>query len=300
MPAKDFFFARNTLTQRAIGPTSVVTVSVDAKKLKDGDIAGLGILNMPCAWLGIVAEGKELKLRWYEQLNEKTIDTPLSTAKLLMRLTCDLDADVAQLSYSTDGKQFTDIGGTIILPYQLKTFQGSRYSLFAFNSKGKAGGYAEFDDFTVDEPLADRSNNLPIGKVITLTNLGNGERMFAFRHGLLHTRGKGSKEYDTDDCRFLVEDRGQGRVVLKAMNGMGYVTVVGAGLSADVRLMKEESKTSLIMWQDMLRNQCMLLSLKTNRYIGLNPTTGEPYSADWQGASPNRRNGVVFSWEEVK
>lgn len=84
------------------------------------------------------------------------------------------------------------------------------------------------------------------------------------------------------------------------MNGTGFVTVVGAGLSADVRLIKKESVGSLFQWQDMLHGQCMLLSLKTNRYVGLDPATGEPYAADWTGSSPSRGNGTVFNWNEVK
>ena len=43
----------------------------------------------------------------------------------------------------------------------------------------------------------------------------------------------------------------------------------------------------------------MLLSLKTNRYIGTDPTTGEPYGADWAGTSPNRIDGTVFNWSEI-
>ena len=74
-------------------------------------------------------------------------------------------------------------------------------------------------------------------------------------------------------------------------------TVVGAGLSADVRPMKQESADSLFMWQDMLRGQqCMLLSLKTQRFVGIDPDTGEPYSADWAGAHPDRREGTVLVW----
>ncbi len=84
------------------------------------------------------------------------------------------------------------------------------------------------------------------------------------------------------------------------MNGTGFVTVTGAGLSADVRLMKEETDASLFQWQDMLYGQCMLLSLKTHRYVGVDPTTGEPYSADWQGTTPDRRNGTVFEWNVIK
>ena len=56
----------------------------------------------------------------------------------------------------------------------------------------------------------------------------------------------GSKPYDTSDCLFRVHDRGNGRVVLEAMNGTGFITVVGAGLAADVRLVKQESEACLL------------------------------------------------------
>ena len=44
----------------------------------------------------------------------------------------------------------------------------------------------------------------------------------------------------------------------------------------------------------------MLMSMRTHRYIGKSPTTGSPYSMDFVGAAPARRNGAVFRWEEVK
>jgi hypothetical protein len=46
-------------------------------------------------------------------------------------------------------------------------------------------------------------------------------------------------------------------------------------------------------------NPCMLLSLKTNRYVGLTPGTGEPYAADRPGTLPNRKEGTVFIWEAI-
>lgn len=50
----------------------------------------------------------------------------------------------------------------------------------------------------------------------------------------------------------------------------------------------------------MLYNRCMLLSLKTQRYVGKNPVDGSPYSADFQGADAGMKNGCVFSWEIVE
>ena len=52
-------------------------------------------------------------------------------------------------------------------------------------------------------------------------------------------------------CLFKVHDRGQGRVALEALDGSGFVTVVGAGLAADVRTLKQESEGSLFQWQDI-------------------------------------------------
>jgi hypothetical protein len=65
--------------------------------------------------------------------------------------------------------------------------------------------------------------------------------------------------------------------------------------------MKQESADSLFMWQDMLRGQqCMLLSLKTQRFVGIDPATGEPYAADCAGARPDRKDGTVLIWQEVE
>ncbi|BBF81538.1 hypothetical protein [Asticcacaulis excentricus] len=50
----------------------------------------------------------------------------------------------------------------------------------------------------------------------------------------------------------------------------------------------------------MLRKQFMLMSLCTHRYLGLDVRTGEPYAADWPGADPDRKDGTVLVWEEVK
>jgi xylan 1,4-beta-xylosidase len=116
---------------------------------------------------------------------------------------------------------------------------------------------------------------------------------------MMHSTRPGSKEVNTPGCQFRVHDRGKGRVVLEALNGTGFLTVVGIGISGDVRLIKEESDASLFQWQDLLHNQCMLLSLKTNKYIGLTPGTGEPYAADRPGTLPNRKDGTVLVWKVV-
>ena len=88
--------------------------------------------------------------------------------------------------YSLNGEYYRPLGREMPFSYQLITFQGSRHALFCFNRKGKQGGYAEFDNFTVVEPDADRSGNIPYGKSFRIINLATGRPAIALEHGLLH------------------------------------------------------------------------------------------------------------------
>ena len=296
MPAEQLMWARNSLTQRVIGPSSVATVELYTKGMKDGDVAGLGNINVPCSWVGIVKEGKQSILRCFEQATNDTVEVRNGGKigeKLWLRMVGDYDHDRAHYEYSLDGTTFQQIGREMPLSYQLITFQGSRHTLFAFNHRGKNGGYAEFDNFTVEEPQADRSQNIPLGKTVRIINLATGKPMVAMSHGLL---------YDTDgsdhsqQTRFKVIDKGQGKVILQCEDGR-YIFTAGYGIPGDVRLTTDASKAEVFMWQDYLNHEFMLMSMRTHRYIGKSPTTGSPYSMDFPGADPARRNGAVFRWE---
>ena len=298
MPAKQLLWAKNTLTQRAIGPVSYTSVKLDASRLKVGDEAGLGAINTPYASLGVVKTDKGLNLRCYDQNTNKEVLKPLAKSKVVwLRLWGDYDKSQLQYSYSLDGKNWENIGEQMLSPYQLKTFQGVRVAFYAFNKKELNGGVADFDDFKVEEPMADRTANLPIGKTIRFSNLADGSLMNATGHGLMHSSG--NRKDMSNQVKFVVEDRGQGKVALKTVDGR-YVYIAGAGLSGDVRLTSDAAKAEEFIWQDMLYNRCMLLSLKTQRYVGKNPVDGSPYSADFQGADAGMKNGCVFSWEIVE
>ena len=298
LPAEQLMWARNTLTQRVIGPKSTATVQLFTKGMKDGDVAGLGNINVPCSWTGIVKDGSKLTLRCFEQLTNDTIDTPitLKDGKIWLQLVGDYDNNTAHYAYSTDGKEFRQVGPEMKLSYQLITFQGSRAALFAFNHKGKTGGYAEFDQFTVDEPMADRSTNIPYNKTFRIVNLATRLPMKALGHGLMHDTHANDHSAQT---RFRIIDRGAGKVALQCEDGR-YVWVSGMGLPGDVRLTYDAAKAEEFMWQDYLNHEFMLMSTRTHTYVGKSPTTGSSYSMDYKGADPARKNGAVFVWEEEK
>ena len=268
---------------------------MSVKNLKDGDVAGLGNINVPCSWLGIVKDGKQLTLRCFEQLNNDTIDTQvtLQNDKIWLRFDGDFDNDQGHYEYSLDGQNFKQVGGVMKLSYQLISFQGSRMSLFAFNKNGKNGGIAEFDNFTVVETKADRSGNIPYGKTFRIVNLATGKPMHATPHGLMYDINADDK---SDQTQFRIIDRGNGKVVLQCKDGR-YVFVAGYGIAGDVRLTTDESKAEEFLWQDYLNHEFMLMSTRTHTYIGKSPTTGSPYSMDFKGADPAKRNGAVFRWE---
>ena len=301
MPAEQLMWARNTLTQRVIGPKSIATVELYIKGMKDGDVAGLGNINVPCSWIGIVKDGKDLTLQCFEQLtNDTTVLKPQTsilkpqTSRIWLRCIGDYDNDQAQYAYSTDGVTFHTLGRMMPLSYQLISFQGSRHALFAFNHKGLKGGYAEFDNFVVSEPCADRSQNIPYGKTVRIINLATGLPAIALPHGLLHDTHAGDKSRLT---QFEIIDRGRGIVSLKCADGR-YVKVYGSGLPGDVRFTTNKEEAELFLWQDYLDHEFMLMSMESHRYLGKSPTTGSPYSMDFTGADPARRNGAVFRWEE--
>ena len=293
MPAEQLMWARNTLTQRVIGPTSITTVELFTKGMRDGDVAGLGNINVPCSWIGIVREDKSFILRCFEQAINDTIDTPFSGDRIFLRLVGNYDQDSAHYEYSLDGSHYQQLGREMPLSYQLISFQGSRVSLFAFNKNGRNGGYAEFDNFTVEEPQSDRSGNIPLGKTVRIINLATGKPMIALSHGLVYDTESTDNSPQT---RFRVIDKGQGQVILQCEDGR-YVFVSGYGIAGDVRLTTDESKAEVFMWQDYLNHEFMLMSMRTHRYIGKSPTTGSPYSMDFTGADPARRNGAVLRWE---
>ena len=302
MPAEQLMWARNSLTQRVIGPQSIATVELSVKGLKDGDVAGLGNINVPCSWIGIMRDDhtNTFLLRFWDQGKNKPELAPvvapvsLPKGKIWLRCIGDYDNDKMQYAYSTDGVTFQTIGYEIPLSYQLITFQGSRHALFAFNVKGKNGGYAEFDNFTVEEPKADRSKNIPYEKTFRIINKATGRPAVCDPHGILYDTHSGDKSQRT---QFQLIDKGNGRVVLKCVDGR-YIKVYGEGLAGDVRFTTNEQEAEVFLWQDYLDHDFMLYSLKNHRYVGKSPTTGSPYSMDFAGPDPARRNGAVLLWED--
>ncbi|HVU16789.1 MAG TPA: glycoside hydrolase 43 family protein [Candidatus Didemnitutus sp.] len=296
--APDFWHARDSLTQRAVGPESTATVELDASGMKAGDVAGLALLNLPYAWIGLRRGESGLALSWFDQTRGATRARALAGTRAWLRVHCNFDIEQAQFSVSEDGVTFQPFGDPLTMVFQLKTFQGVRFSLFNFNEKGAEGGFVDFSHFSVDEPRANgRGRPIPIGHSIALTSLADG-RVLAVWNG--HLRALPVPLSDPAAGRFRVRDRGRGRVALEAENGAGFVTVTGAGEAGDVRLVGNDAGTAAtFQWEQMESGDIMLLSLVTDRMVAVDPLANGLMNAATRGASPDRRNGASFTWTDA-
>lgn len=294
LPAQDFWRARNSLTQRAIGPESAATTDLDASGLQPGDVAGLALLNLPYAWLGVRRNGDGFTLAYWDQTSGESETEKLDKPRLKLRVHCNFDLDTARFSYSVDGREFQPIGGELKLPFQLKTFQGVRYALFHYNENGAPGGLADFDDFVVSEPRPrGLTKPIPYNRTITFADLANGNVLAVVG---TEVRSVARKEQGT---AFRIVDRDRGRVALQTASG-AYLSVEGSGRAGDVKVVKTKpGDAETFQWVDLQRGDTLLLSLATRRYLVAPPGTG-PVAADHAGPAPDRKDGSCFEWRIVR
>jgi xylan 1,4-beta-xylosidase len=302
LAANDFYSARNSICQRPPGPESVMTVELDASGLVAGDTAGLALLSNPYAWVGVVKSAQGTKLQMYDQTNRKTADGPDNPpGHLWLRVACNFDTDQAVFSWSADGRQFTGVGDPFTMTFQLRTFQGVRPSLFNFNTSGKPGGHADFDNYTVEEPRArGPEREVPVGKTITLTSGADNSLLAASGQDMaLVNVPPGSPIASTPSVRFRVMDLGKGRVALRASNGR-CVSVGAEGVVLKDLGDAAPGNAESFQWVNLMRGDTMLMSLANHRYLATRPDDPGPVTASAVGPRPDRKDGACFRWKAVE
>jgi hypothetical protein len=293
LPAADFWWARNSLTQRAIGPESIATAELDAAALEPGDFAGLALLNLPYSWIGVHRDDGGFTLEQYDQTTGKYVREPLVRPRVWLRAHCNFDTDTGVLSYSLNGTDFKTAGEMMKLPFQLTTFQGVRYALFNYNSGNRPGGQADFNSFVVSEPRPrGLTKPIPVSKSIAFTDLGSGN-VLAEVDGKLQAVGGHQKA-----TAFRIVDCGRGRVALQTAAGK-YVSVGAVGEPGSVTLKSlKPGVAETFQWVDLQRGDTLLMSLATHRYI-VAPAVSGPVGANHPGPAPDRKDGSCFTWKEA-
>ncbi|MCR5397908.1 MAG: glycoside hydrolase 43 family protein [Lachnospiraceae bacterium] len=157
--------ARNTLTQRCMGPKSEGEIVLDASGLKVGDCAGLCIYSSHYGAIAVTRDETGYKLvRLETEAVGETImgDKDFYTRKPQIETICELSDPVVRLRVKADftkepdtctysykqGDKWIELSNVHKLYFRLDMFIGARFGLFAYSTK-QTGGCAVFRDFRI-------------------------------------------------------------------------------------------------------------------------------------------------------
>ena len=157
--------ARNTLTQRMVYPGCTSEVTIDGSQLRDGDCAGLCVLQGDYCWVGIEKKDGKLYEVMYahtstegpwdispvkgDVLEERALPDDKTTIKVRMKALFENEKDEAECEIFEDGK-WEKTGTPHKLRFRLDHFTGARFGLFAYSQK-ETGGQAGFSEFMLEE-----------------------------------------------------------------------------------------------------------------------------------------------------
>ena len=149
--------ARNTLTQRTFGPECSGTTAMEISNMKDGDVAGLMLLQKKYGWVGVRADSGK---KFIVMVNGESVTPvvvqrfPVSVDRIYLKVDCDFvdRTDKAYFYYSLDNKTWTAIGSSLQMAYTLPHFMGYRFGLFSYATRS-TGGFVDFDFFQIGNKI---------------------------------------------------------------------------------------------------------------------------------------------------
>jgi beta-xylosidase len=151
----NFLSARNTLTQRTFGPQCSASTAIDVSNMKDGDFAGLALLQKNYGLVGVKREGETHFIVMVNAQSGSPIEVervPLNQKTVFLKAEGDFKnrADKARFFHSSDGRSWAAIGTELKMSYTLPHFMGYRFGLFNYATK-TSGGFADFDYLRVSD-----------------------------------------------------------------------------------------------------------------------------------------------------
>jgi len=145
--ATDFVVARNTLTQVLHGPDTVITTRMEVEGMRDGQRAGLAVLQVQPNWIGVVQTAGKRHITW-SSAGAQLMGPAVEGKSLQFRMS--IADEAVSYAYSLDeGASFTALG--VASKLRFSWWKGARPALFSFNtSADMAAGYADFDWLRVE------------------------------------------------------------------------------------------------------------------------------------------------------
>lgn len=155
--------ARNTLTQRCVGPVCEAEVTIDASGLHNGDFAGLCAHSSHYAALALHREAGRLQLvslkmpaddssiwgakDYFVRKPQIQRILPLEGDSLRVKVRTDFSGAVDQCTlFYQDGDGWVQVGEPHLMYFKLDLFTGCRFGLFLYATQ-ETGGQATFSHF---------------------------------------------------------------------------------------------------------------------------------------------------------
>ena len=150
--------SRNTLTQRTFEPACEGIAALEPVNMKDGDKAGLVMLQAISGFVGIEQEGDKKYIVMYTGDNEnnkgmnatetRQARVEFAGGRIYLKISCRFRTDTsteerAAFSYSLDGINWQSMGTDVSMRWTMTHFTGARFGLFYYATKS-AGGYVDF------------------------------------------------------------------------------------------------------------------------------------------------------------
>lgn len=154
-----FTQAKNTLTQRTFGPECSGSTAINIARMKEGDFAGLALLQRKFGLVGVKYENGAKSIVMVNAQSGRPVEAgriPLNQKTVYLKAECNFRdlADTAYFYYSLDGKTWMPIGTSLKMEYSMPHFMGYRFGLFNY-ATGTPGGYVDFDWFRINNEPGD-------------------------------------------------------------------------------------------------------------------------------------------------
>ena len=333
----DLMQARNTLTQRIFAfhntkspygldtsRPSIGTVALNLKHMQEGDMAGLTIQQDPYAYIAVHVKDGKKQLIWGQD-TLRTVDgfepaavteTSVSIDTVVyLRAQFDCGTGKARFFYSTDNKEYVQLGSETTFRFNLSVFVGARFGIFNYAMQA-LGGYVDVDWFTTEEQFEENTyfdpdfegyseDMLPMQSLSVRPEMevmiGQSEvleLMATFKDG--HTENVAAKaKYEVSDPEVLslssgmVVGKKDGRVAVKAT----YTDPMGNTLTASFT-----ASSTFFPWADEYINKTLFgegtyLEQTHAFFPGVNGQMGWVYE---NGADMSGYKYLVFKLDKVQ
>ena len=145
---QDLSRARNTLTQRVTGPDCTATVKIDVSGMREGDMAGLSVMQRESGFIGVHKCRDGYILCVYDCMElQISIPLPENIKDVWLRAQIPKYEYREEFFYSLDGRVYRQLGGRYDMHYG--TYVGMRFGIFNYAQKS-LGGYIDVDYFEVE------------------------------------------------------------------------------------------------------------------------------------------------------